>query len=213
SAWPTSTSSTAAWCWASPRSSRAWWPHPSACRCRPPITRARSTRTSAAPAGGSSRPTRNALMRFSRWARATPVARLCAELRKAAPLEWRAPSLLVLLLALLIAGPAAAVETLKIGASFGSIDFAIGNSKVFRTTGSFTDWKGTVKVDDADVLQSRVDVEVNTASIQMLDAQQTNMLKDGDFFDVGRFPQMTFHSTRIERTGENTLRVDGDVTL
>jgi len=130
-------------------------------------------------------------MRFSRWARgALPV-----------------------LLALVIASPAAAVENLKIGASFGSIDFAIGNSKVFRTTGSFTDWKGTVKVDDADVLQSRVDVEVNTASIQMLDVQQTNMLKDGDFFDVGRFPQMTFHSTRIERTGENTLRVDGNVTL
>jgi polyisoprenoid-binding protein YceI len=122
-------------------------------------------------------------------------------------------TLLVALLAIVVAGPAAAVENLKIGASYGSIDFAIGNSKVFRTTGSFTDWKGTVKVDDADVLKSSVDVVVNTTSIQMLDVQQTNMLKDGDFFDVGRFPQMTFHSTRIERTGENTLRVDGDVTL
>ena len=116
--------------------------------------------------------------------------------------------------ALLLAGPAtAAVEKLKIGAAYGSIDFAIGNSKVFSTTGSFTDWKGTVKVDDADVLQSSVDVVINTTSIQMLDAQQTNMLKDGDFFDVVHFPQMTFHSTRIERTGENTLRVEGNVTV
>jgi polyisoprenoid-binding protein YceI len=127
--------------------------------------------------------------------------------------RWRAPSLLVVLLAVFVAGPAVAVEKLKIGASYGSIDFAIGNSKVFRTTGSFTDWKGTVKVDDADVLQSSVDVVINTTSIQMLDIQQTNMLKDGDFFDVVHFPQMIFHSTRIERTGENTLRVDGNVTL
>ena len=76
-----------------------------------------------------------------------------------------------------------------------------------------SDWKGTLKVDDANVVQSRVDVEVNTTSIQMLDVQQTNMLKDSDFFDVGHFPQMTFHSTRIERTSEDTLRVEGDVTL
>src|SRR5262249_61735013 len=123
-----------------------WRSAPSGGRHPRAIARARPTRISPAGAGGSSRPTRNAFMRFSRWGRAA----------------------LPVLLALAIAGPAAAVENLKIGASFGSIDFAIGNSKVFRTTGSFTDWKGTVKVDDADVLQSRVDVEVNTASIQML---------------------------------------------
>ena len=35
------------------------------------------------------------------------------------------------------------------------------------------------------------------------------MLKDADFFDVDQFPEMTFHSTRVERTGETTLKVDG----
>jgi len=123
------------------------------------------------------------------------------------------PRLLVIAAVLALASPAAAVENLKIGAKLGSIDFAIGNSKIFRTVGSFTDWKGMVKVDDANVANSSVDVAINTGSIQMLDAQQTTMLKDTDFFDVTRFPEMIFHSTRIERTGETTLKVDGDVTL
>jgi polyisoprenoid-binding protein YceI len=47
----------------------------------------------------------------------------------------------------------------------------------------------------------------------MLDTQQTAMLKDVEFFDVSRFPKMTFKSTAIERTGETTLKVVGDLTL
>jgi polyisoprenoid-binding protein YceI len=131
------------------------------------------------------------------------------------PTKARRPTALLLaaLLVLGAAAPAAAAESFEISGKYGTIDFAIGNSKVFRTTGSFTDWKGTVKVDDADVQQSSVDVVINTTSIQMLDEQQTNMLKDADYFDVAHFPEMTFHSTRVERTGQSTLKVDGNVTL
>lgn len=119
-----------------------------------------------------------------------------------------------LVLALMLASPVAqASEKLKIGADRGTIDFAIGDSKIFRTTGGFKNWKGTVNVDDAEVPKSTVEVVVNTGSIQMLDTQQTAMLKDSDFFDVEKFPQMTFQSKKIERTGDNALKVEGDITL
>ena len=108
---------------------------------------------------------------------------------------------------------AASADQLNIGSKRGTIDFAIGNSKVFRTTGSFKDWLGKVKVDDVDVPRSMVDVVVKTASIQMIDEDQTTMLKDSDFFDVDNFPEMLFHSTKVERTGEETLKVTGDLTL
>jgi polyisoprenoid-binding protein YceI len=114
---------------------------------------------------------------------------------------------------LLSAQGARAAESLKIGAARGTIDFAIGDSRLFRTTGSFKDWQGTVNVDDADVSRSSVAVKIKTASIDMLDTQQTAMLKDVDFFDVGKFPEMTYLSRRLERTGETTLKVEGDVTL
>lgn len=109
--------------------------------------------------------------------------------------------------------PAWAAEALNIGSARGIIDFSIGDSRIFRTTGSFKEWGGKLTVDDVDVPKSRVDVTVRTDSIAMLDPQQTSMLKDSEFFDVVRFPEMTFRSTTIERSGEAALRVQGDVTL
>ena len=106
-----------------------------------------------------------------------------------------------------------ATEVLNIGASRGTIDFAIGDSRVFRTTGSFKDWQGRMQVDDVNVPSSSVEVIVRTKSIDMLDRQQSEMLKDPDFFDVNQFPEMIFRSRKVERTGQNTLRVEGDVTL
>lgn len=106
-----------------------------------------------------------------------------------------------------------ALDELRIGGQHGTIDFSIGDSRLFRTTGSFRDWRGMIIVNDADVPKSRVDVRVNTRSIEMLDKQQTEMLKDADFFDVDKFPEMTFHSREVERVGEDKLKVMGDVTL
>ncbi len=106
-----------------------------------------------------------------------------------------------------------AADNLNIGGARGTIDFAIGDSKVFRTTGSFKDWQGFLRVDDQDVPKSAVQVTVHTKSIQMLDSQQTAMLKDPDFFDVEKFPEMIFRSTNVERTSPTTLKVTGDVTL
>jgi polyisoprenoid-binding protein YceI len=107
----------------------------------------------------------------------------------------------------------AAADKLNISGGRGSIDFAIGDSRVFRTTGTFKDWQGFLRVDDQDVPKSAVQVTVHTKSVQMLDAQQTAMMRDADFFDVDKFPEMIFKSTAVERTGETTLRVTGDVTL
>jgi polyisoprenoid-binding protein YceI len=110
-------------------------------------------------------------------------------------------------------GIARAADELKIGDSRGKIEFAIGDSRIFRTTGNFKSWQGKVQVDDADVPRSTVEVTIQTASIQMMDKQQTEMLKDADFFDVQKFPQLTFRSTKIERTGDTTLKVEGQITL
>lgn len=111
------------------------------------------------------------------------------------------------------ASSAWAREELTIDGSRGVIEFAIGDSRIFRTTGNFRNWHGHVHVDDADVPRSSVGVVVQTGSIEMLDRQQVEMLKDSDFFDVTRFPQMTFRSEKVVRTGETTLMVEGLVTL
>lgn len=106
-----------------------------------------------------------------------------------------------------------AAEDLKIGGNRGTMEFAIGDSRIFRTTGGFQTWQGNVQVNDADIPKSAVEVTVQTGSLKMMDRQQADMLKDSDFFDVDRFPQMTFRSNKIERTGEETLKIDGFLTL
>jgi len=106
-----------------------------------------------------------------------------------------------------------AADPLHIGTPRGTLDFSIGDSRIFRTTGSFKEWLGQVVVDDVNVPRSRVDVTVRTASITMLDAQQTSMMKETDFFNVAQFPEMNFRSRSVTRTGENALKVEGDITL
>ncbi len=107
----------------------------------------------------------------------------------------------------------AASDLVNIGSPRGTIDFFVGDSRIFRTSGSFSNWHGKVRVDDFDVPKSSVDVIVLTRSVQMMDENQTEMLKDADFFDVVNFPQMIFHSLAVERTGENALKVVGTITL
>jgi polyisoprenoid-binding protein YceI len=127
----------------------------------------------------------------------------------------RAALLLLAAAALLIpaARSAWAAEDLKIGNGRGTIEFSIGESRIFRTTGGFKTWQGNVQVNDADIPKSAVEVTVQTGSLQMMDLQQADMLKDSDFFDVDRFPQMTFRSDKVERLGDETLKIDGFLTL
>lgn len=106
-----------------------------------------------------------------------------------------------------------AAEDLKIGNGRGTIEFSIGESRLFRTTGGFRTWEGNVQVNEADMPKSGVQVTVQTGSLQMMDLQQADMLKDSDFFDVDRFPQMTFRSDKVARTGDDTLKIDGFLTL
>ena len=108
---------------------------------------------------------------------------------------------------------ALAADPLHIGSPRGVIDFSIGDSRIFRTTGSFKDWLGQVVVDFVNIPRSRVDVTVRTASVTMLDAQGTSMMKDADFFNVAQFPEMLYRSKSVERAGESMLKVLGEVTL
>ncbi len=107
----------------------------------------------------------------------------------------------------------AASDHLTIGSERGSMDFFIGDSLIFRTTGGFKSWEGTIKVDELDITKSSVEVVVHTSSIEMLDKQQTMMLREPEFFDVEKFPEMTYRSTAIERLNADTLKVEGEITL
>ena len=78
--------------------------------------------------------------------------------------------------------------------------------------GRFADVAGTLVLDDADPLRSRVEVRLQAASIDTRTEQRDQHLRSADFFDVERFPDITFASTRVERAEEG-YRVTGRLTM
>ena len=79
--------------------------------------------------------------------------------------------------------------------------------------GRFDKFTGGFTFDPAHPETSNIDITIDTRSIDMSSEQWERELKGKDFFNVDKFPAMTFHSTRIEKTGAHTGRVTGDLTL
>lgn len=94
-----------------------------------------------------------------------------------------------------------------------SISFYVSHLGVSISTGRFTGFDGSFFLDEEKPENSTAEIKIHTDSLQMLDEKWNTHLKSQDFFNVGVFPEMTFKSTKVERTGEKTAKVTGDFTL
>lgn len=94
-----------------------------------------------------------------------------------------------------------------------SIEFYINHLGFSNFQGEFQEFDGTLVFDEAKPENSSVDVTIDVNSIDTdVEALDTH-LKSADFFDVAKFPAMTFKSKSIKVTGENTGEITGDFTL
>ena len=78
--------------------------------------------------------------------------------------------------------------------------------------GEFGKTEAKVVIDEADITKSTVEATIDVASINTRDEKRDAHLKSPDFFDVAKFPTMTFKSTKVEKAGEG-LKVTGDLTM
>lgn len=60
---------------------------------------------------------------------------------------------------------------------------------------------------------SAVEARIDTSSIDTRDSQRNAHLKSADFLKVDEFPQMVFKSSKVQRTGEDTAKLYGDLTI
>ena len=111
------------------------------------------------------------------------------------------------------AQPAQAAETFAIDLAHSNIVFLIDHLGYSRMIGQFQDFEGSFVFDEADVTKSTLSVTVQTASVDTDHEARDNHLRSPDFFNAAEFPEMTFKSTAIERTGDNTGKITGDLTL
>jgi len=123
-------------------------------------------------------------------------------------------SLAVLSLCLLLSAGAvsAASETYKIDVAHSSVGFSIRHffSKV---PGQFKTFEGTIALDPKDLSKATVNVSIDAVSIDTAVPDRDKHLRSPDFFDVAKFPRITFVSTEVTPGGPNKAKVKGNLTI
>jgi len=119
--------------------------------------------------------------------------------------------LLGALMVTILAPGDALAEKYVIDASHSSVQFSIRHL-VSRTSGRFNDFSGTIEYDEKRPEATEVEATIQVASIDTDSDKRDAHLKSPDFFDVGKYPTITFKSTRAEKRGDKLL-ITGDLTM
>lgn len=110
------------------------------------------------------------------------------------------------------AGVTMAADTFAIDKTHSSILFAVKHMVISKVKGEFVDYAGTIQYDAADVTKSSVEVTIKTASIDTKDEKRDEHLRNPDFFDAEKFPEITFESKRVEKSKDGFVAI-GDLTM
>lgn len=84
---------------------------------------------------------------------------------------------------------------------------------VTRIRGAFNDVSGTAEVDAADLSDTKVNITIDVGSVDTRTPDRDAHLRSADFFDVEKFPKITFVSTGLDEVEENSYIVNGDLTI
>lgn len=83
---------------------------------------------------------------------------------------------------------------------------------IAKVHGAFEKMSGQLEFDPANISQAKVEVKIEANSINTREPQRDTHLKSADFFDVEKYPQLSFKSTKVFQDGDN-LKVVGDLTI
>jgi polyisoprenoid-binding protein YceI len=118
----------------------------------------------------------------------------------------------LLLAVVAIGGSALAADEFKIDAVHSSVNFAVTHMSVSTVNGRFTDFEGKIIFDDKDASKSSVSVKIKAGSINTDNSSRDGDLKSPKYFDVEKFPELTFQSKSVEKKGDGFI-AHGTLTI
>ena len=93
------------------------------------------------------------------------------------------------------------------------VGFSVKHLMISTVRGRFADVRGTIQLDGNDLTRASVDAAIATASIDTRQEQRDAHLRSADFFEVEKYPTITFRSTGVERIKNDRYRITGDLTI
>jgi polyisoprenoid-binding protein YceI len=106
-----------------------------------------------------------------------------------------------------------AVRTWTIDKAHSNVEFAVRHLMISTVKGRFSDISGTVTVDEHTPSATTLDVTIPVATIDTRQPDRDAHLRSADFFDVERYPTITFKSRRVDGDLASAFRVVGNLTM
>jgi len=107
----------------------------------------------------------------------------------------------------------AATSAWRIDPQHSSAQFAVRHLGLSTVRGAFSKLSGTMQLDDQDVTKSTIEVSIDVNTVDTREPDRDKELRSERFFDLARFPTMTFKSKKVEQVAPGKLRVTGDLTM
>jgi polyisoprenoid-binding protein YceI len=107
----------------------------------------------------------------------------------------------------------AATSQWNIDPAHSTAQFVVTHLELSDVQGTFTGVSGSATIDDDDLSKSNVTASIDVSTLDTGIGMRDDDLKSSNFFDVAKYPAMTFQSTKIEKTGDATAKMTGNLTL
>ncbi|MFN0159015.1 MAG: YceI family protein [Bacteroidota bacterium] len=121
--------------------------------------------------------------------------------------------ILSLAFVVLLVSSAVAQTSWKLDKSHSNVKFAVTHLVIAEVEGRFTDFDATITHTNEDLTDAKIEATIKTASINTDSERRDNHLKSDDFFNAEKFPELKFVSTKMEKTGDKTYKIHGDLTI
>lgn len=107
----------------------------------------------------------------------------------------------------------AATSTYQLDPAHTQTMFGVRHLVISTVRGEFGKTTGTLVLDESDVTKSRVEATIDVTTVNTREPKRDEDLRSPNFFDVAKYPTITFKSTKVEKAGDGKLKVTGDLTM